>query len=103
MPQNANVEKETHYDHNNRGTNPSHFNDVKDLELRHTNRGNIMANIFERYTTKTPSGARQLLSKDFLMMSRELGMYLDKMPENERGSARKAMMGCLKKRGYNES
>ena len=101
MLQNENVESE--FTHNYKGANPSAFHDIEDVGLRAINRGAIMANIFERHTTKSPTGASQLLAKDFSLMARELDIYLEKVPKNERGAARDAMTAHLNKRGYNES
>lgn len=103
MQQKENEESEKHYAHNNKGTNPAGFEDVEENELRHANRGAIMANIFERYTTSTPQGNSQLLSKDFASMSRELNAYVLNIPKKERGKAKKCMIDHLEKRGYRES
>lgn len=99
MQQNVNVESE--YSHNYVGAKPSTFHDVEDKELRDMNRGAILANIFERYTTKDFRGNEQLLPKDFSLMARELDEYLSRIPQKERGYANKCMRVHLKERGYN--
>lgn len=98
MLQKESVEK--NYRHNQKGSSPSLFKDIQEAELRHANRGSIMANIFERYTTEDHLGRSQLLSKDFLSMTREMDYYISGIPKNEREEARVAMMEHLEKRGY---
>ena len=103
MLEKENVESEKYYAHNNKGERPSSFNDVTNRDVRHANRGAILANIFERYTTETPQGNKQLLPKDFAMMTREMDNYLSGIPRHEKGKAKESMMEHLKERGYRES
>jgi len=78
---------------------PAIFDDVEDKTLRIRNRGAILANIFERYTTSTPKGD-VLLPKDLAMCMRELDEYYSRMPKHEVRAAKDAMMTHLKDRGY---
>ena len=98
MQQKENEERE--YQHNYRGSKPSTFTDVEDAELRNSNRGAILANIFERYTTKDSRGREQLQARDFSLMTRELEDYLSRLPRMERGIAQSHMRAHLSKRGY---
>ena len=102
MPQIGKEENVKNYVHNNKNTNPSLFSEIEDPVLRNKNRGSVMANIFERHTTKDRLGASQLLPKDFSSMSRELEAYVLSIPKRERGKAKECMMEHLGKRGYSE-
>ncbi len=102
MPQNASVELE--FPHNYKGTDPSLFLDIEDVNIRCSNRGAILANIFERYTTRnTRTGAKHVLPKDLSMMLGEMDVYLSHFPSEERGQCRRMMEYHLSKRGYNET
>jgi len=100
LEQNENEESEVFYAHNNTKTNPSLFNDVEESDLRHANRGAIMANIFERFTTENAAGVKQLLPKDFSTMTRDMDAYLTSIPSPERGKAKQYMRKHLTERGY---
>ena len=95
------IEKEEkEFAHNLRGSKPSTFHDVEDGDLRAKNRGAILANIFERYTSKDTRGSEQLLAKDFSLMARELEVYLERLPKGDRGAANQCMRLHLQERGY---
>lgn len=98
MQQSESVERE--HPHNLEGATPSRFEDVKDVELRHKNRGAVLANIYEQYTSEDERGNVQLTAKNLAMCTRDMENYLDGMSRRERAAARSAMMVHLEKRGF---
>lgn len=86
--------------HNLDGSPPSDFSEIKDLKLRAANRGAVLANIFERYTTEDCNGGVHLLPQDFRICTREIDHYMARIPRNEKGQAKKEMYSHLDKRGF---
>lgn len=83
--------------HNLDGMPPSDFSDISDIHIRTSNRGAVMANIFEQFVDRA---TRRILAKDFAMCTRYLERYLSRLPRNEVKGAKESMYSQLKQRGY---
>ena len=86
--------------HNLNGRLPSDFSEVEGVELRNQNRGAVLANIYERYTTEDSDGGVYLLPQDFRLCTRELEHYMARIPRNEKHAAKSQMYLHLEKRGF---
>ncbi len=73
----------------------SDFNDVNSEELRHYNRGQVMANIFEQYSLGNSIPANRF--KEYL---REALEYLARIPSQEQQAAKDAHRNEMTRRGY---
>ncbi len=98
MQQTENVENV--HSHNLDGAAPSTFNDVENMCLKHRNRGAVLANIYERYTSEDAKGNVQLTQSDFVLCTREMDKYLSGMSRRDRQHAREEMMVHLENRGF---
>ncbi len=73
----------------------SNFTDVNSDELRHYNRGQVMANIFEQYSLGSSIPVNRF--KEYL---REILEYLVRVPSQEQEAAKASHRNEMARRGY---